>query len=106
MKDDPKSIKGDQKLLSNFKAKVNSVFNQLDIPIVLLAASARDRYRKPRTGMWTELIEDFDLDIGDGPDLKASFFVGDAGGRAARGAIKADYSCSDRSGLDHNANDE
>ncbi|KAI4187718.1 MAG: hypothetical protein L6R41_002620 [Letrouitia leprolyta] len=96
LKDDPKSIKGDQKLLSNFKAKVNSVFNQLDIPIVLLAASARDRYRKPRTGMWTELIEDFDLDIGDGPDLKASFFVGDAGGRAARGAIKADYSCSDR----------
>lgn len=97
LKDDPKSVKSDQKLLSNFKSKVNSVFNQLDIPIILLAASARDRYRKPRTGMWTELLEDFDLDIGEGPDLKASFFVGDAGGRAARGAKKADHSCSDRS---------
>ncbi|KAI4172241.1 MAG: hypothetical protein LQ343_003676 [Gyalolechia ehrenbergii] len=96
LKDDPKSVKSDQKLLSNFKSKVNSVFNQLDIPIILLAASARDRYRKPRTGMWTELLEDFDLDIGEGPDLKASFFVGDAGGRAARGAKKADHSCSDR----------
>lgn len=96
LKDDPKSVKGDQKLLSNFKSKVNSVFNQLDIPIILLAASARDGYRKPRTGMWTELLEDFDLDIGDGPDLKSSFFVGDAGGRAARGPTKADHSCSDR----------
>ncbi|KAL8934699.1 MAG: hypothetical protein Q9211_005093 [Gyalolechia sp. 1 TL-2023] len=96
LKDDPKSIKGDQKLLSNFKAKVNSVFTQLDIPIILLAACARDRYRKPRTGMWTELLEDSDLDLGEGPDLQASFFVGDAGGRAARGAIKPDHSCSDR----------
>ena len=97
LKNDPNSFKSDQKLLSNFKAKANSVFNQLDIPIVLLAASARDRYRKPRTGMWSELLEEFDLDVRDGPDLKASFFVGDAGGRAARSGAKADHSCSDRS---------
>ncbi|KAL8697374.1 MAG: hypothetical protein Q9201_007155 [Fulgogasparrea decipioides] len=84
LKSDPKSVKSDQKSLSNFKSKANSVFNQLDIPIVLLAASARDQYRKPRTGMWTELLEELDLDGEDGPDLAASFFVGDAGGRAAR----------------------
>ncbi|KAL9592511.1 MAG: hypothetical protein Q9179_006644 [Wetmoreana sp. 5 TL-2023] len=96
LKSDPKSVKSDQKSLSNFKSKANSVFNQLDIPIVLLAASARDQYRKPRTGMWTELLEELDLDGEDGPDLAASFFVGDAGGRAARSGGKADHSCSDR----------
>ena len=46
--------------------------------------------------MWDELIEDLDLDTKDGLDLKASFFVGDAGGRLAMGAAKADHSCSDR----------
>lgn len=46
--------------------------------------------------MWDKLLEELDLDIGDGPDLESSFFVGDAGGRAARKEIKADHSCSDR----------
>ena len=49
--------------------------------------------------MWLEMLEDFDLDEGDGPDLAASFFVGDAGGRAARKDAKADHSCSDRYGF-------
>ncbi|KAL8787586.1 MAG: hypothetical protein Q9213_002148 [Squamulea squamosa] len=96
LKSDPKTIKSDQKTLSNFKSKANAVFNQLDIPIILLAASARDQYRKPRTGMWTELLEELGIDSNEGPDLGASFFVGDAGGRAARRGAKADHSCSDR----------
>ncbi|KAL8808059.1 MAG: hypothetical protein Q9182_000337 [Xanthomendoza sp. 2 TL-2023] len=96
LQNDPKSIKSDQKSLANFKSKVSSVFSQLDFPVILLAASARDNYRKPRTGMWTELLEELDLDDSHGPDLEASFFVGDAGGRAARSGAKADHSCSDR----------
>lgn len=47
--------------------------------------------------MWDELLEDLDLDEAEGPNLKASFFVGDAGGRAARRSGKADHACSDRS---------
>ena len=46
--------------------------------------------------MWKELLEDLDLDDNDGSDLQSSFFVGDAGGRAARPNAKADHSCSDR----------
>ena len=46
--------------------------------------------------MWKELLEDLDLDEEDGPNLQSSFFVGDAGGRAARPNAKADHSCSDR----------
>ncbi|KAL8912783.1 MAG: hypothetical protein Q9172_007437 [Xanthocarpia lactea] len=98
LKNDPKSIKSDQKTLANFKSKANAVFNQLDIPIILLAASARDQYRKPRTGMWTELLEELDLDDSRGPDLAASFFVGDAGGRPATSGAKGDHSCCDRYG--------
>ncbi|KAI4245026.1 MAG: hypothetical protein LQ352_006642 [Teloschistes flavicans] len=96
LRNDPKTVKSDQRSLSNFKTKATAVFNQLDIPITLLAASARDQYRKPRTGMWKELLEELDVDVGEGADLQNSFFVGDAGGRAARSGVKADHSCSDR----------
>ncbi|KAI4242256.1 MAG: hypothetical protein L6R40_004127 [Gallowayella cf. fulva] len=96
LKTDPKSVQSDPKSLSNFKSKAGTVFSQLDLPVILLAATARDKYRKPRGGMWTELLEELDLDAREGPDLEASFFVGDAGGRAARSGVKADHSCSDR----------
>ena len=96
IKENPKMIKADQRSLAAFKSRVTSIFNQLDFPLTLLAACARDLYRKPRTGMWTELLEDLGLDEGDGPDLQCSFFVGDAGGRAARNGAKADHACSDR----------
>ena len=96
LKNDPKTMKSDQKSLANFKAKTSFFFDNFDFPIILLAATSRDRFRKPRTGMWDELLEDLDLDEGDGPNLGASFFVGDAGGRAARNGVKADHACSDR----------
>ena len=70
--------------------------SHFDFPITLLAATAQDQYRKPRTGMWKELLEELDLEVRDGLDLPASFFVGDAGGRPARKNSKADHSCSDR----------
>ena len=96
LKSDPKTVKSDQRRLSQFKTKVSSVFAHLDFPICIYAATTRDQYRKPRTGMWKELVEDFDLDDDEGLDLQHSIFVGDAGGRSARGKIKADHSSSDR----------
>ena len=92
----PKTPKADQRSLATFKSKATSVLSQFDFPINLLAATARDIYRKPRTGMWKELLEEFDLEEGEGPDLSKSMFVGDAGGRAANGNRKADHACSDR----------
>ena len=96
LKNDPKTIKSDQRSLSAFKTKVSNILKHFDFPVTLLAATARDQYRKPRTGMWSELLEELDLEVGDGLDLSASFFVGDAGGRPARKNHKADHSCSDR----------
>jgi bifunctional polynucleotide phosphatase/kinase len=96
LKSDPKTIKSDQRRLSQFKEKVTLVFNRLDFPMSLYAATARDRYRKPRTGIWKELVDDYDLDVDNGLDLQSSIFVGDAGGRSARNGVKADHASSDR----------
>jgi bifunctional polynucleotide phosphatase/kinase len=85
-----------------FKQKVNAILSHLDIPTTVYAATAHDIYRKPRTGMWTELCDDYDINP-DTVDLANSFFVGDAGGRTAvvktgegTTASAKDFSCSDR----------
>ncbi|MCJ1395936.1 hypothetical protein MMC18_008822 [Xylographa bjoerkii] len=96
LRSDPKTVKADQKRLTQFKAKVSYVFENIDFPISIYAATARDEYRKPRVGMWKELLEDLDLDEGDGPDLGSSIFVGDAAGRGGVGGTKGDHSSSDR----------
>jgi len=97
LRSDPKTIKSDQKRLGDFKAKVSAVLHQLDLPISIYAATSRDQYRKPRIGMWNELLEDCDLEAEDAIDLDNSFFVGDAGGRdAVVGGASKDHSCADR----------
>jgi bifunctional polynucleotide phosphatase/kinase len=97
LKSDSKSLKSDQKRLADFKTKVAYVLDQLALPVSIYAATTRDHYRKPRTGMWKELVEDCDLDAQGGPDLKSSIFVGDAAGRLARDVkTKADHASSDR----------
>lgn len=97
LKPDPKTVKSDQKRLSDFKTKTSTVLTQLDLPISLYAATGRDHYRKPRTGMWDELLKDLGLESPGSVDLANSIFVGDAGGREAipGGPIK-DHSCVDR----------
>lgn len=97
----PKSLKN---RVATFKQKCNAVLTQLDLPITLYAATAKDIFRKPRTGMWKEMKDDYNLTEAD-IDHENSIFVGDAGGRTAqlRGgtAIPKDFSCSDRN-LAHN----
>lgn len=97
LKNDPKTVKSDQRRLASFKTKVESVLSHLDFPVLLFAATARDQYRKPRTQMWHEVLDEFDLDANHGLDRTACFFVGDAGGRPAKSNARADHSCSDRS---------
>jgi bifunctional polynucleotide phosphatase/kinase len=85
--------------LANFKQKCSAILTQLDIPIAIYAATGRDTYRKPRTGIWKEICDDFDLEEDDA-DIEGSFYVGDAGGRLQEGtgksAVTKDFSCSDR----------
>ena len=95
----PKPV--DPKRLNVFKTKVGYVLNQLDLPLSLYAATAQNLYRKPRTGMWREVLEDYDLEDAEGVKLKECVFVGDAAGRLARGKVKADHSSSDRNFADN-----
>lgn len=99
---DPKT-KGPKapKRLPQWKQKVTAILSQLDIPTCVYAATGKDIFRKPRTGMWKELCEDYDLAEQD-IEKEASYFVGDAGGRIAlpatakTKAVAKDFSCSDR----------
>lgn len=96
----PKALKN---RVAEFKQKCSVILSRLDIPITLYAATAKDIFRKPRTGMWTELKDDYDL-TDDDIDHENSIFVGDAGGRLAvtsDAASRKDFSCSDRN-LAHN----
>jgi bifunctional polynucleotide phosphatase/kinase len=80
-----------------FKQKAGAVFNSLNIPISIYAATEKDRFRKPMTGMWKEFLKDQKV---ESVDLSKSVFVGDAGGRIAGTfngqKYKADFACSDR----------
>ena len=67
----------------------------LDLPISIYAATAKDMYRKPRTGMWEEFLKENDINS-ESVDVQNSFFVGDAGGRPAAFNARSDFSCSDR----------
>ncbi|KAI0469299.1 polynucleotide kinase 3 phosphatase-domain-containing protein [Xylaria cf. heliscus] len=92
--------------LDNFKQKCDAILTQLDFPTTIYAATARDIYRKPRTGMWREVCADYGIPEAE-VDLEGSIFVGDAGGRIAtvsesgRKTTTKDFSCSDRN-LAHN----
>ncbi|KAI6043096.1 polynucleotide kinase 3'-phosphatase [Pisolithus marmoratus] len=73
------ALKSDQ--LTEWKKKVPLIAAALpDVPFRILAASARDGYRKPMLGMWYELERIF-KEQGVEIDKASSFYVGDAAGR-------------------------
>lgn len=84
-----KAPKKDSKNLASFKLKVESVLDELDVPLTLYAATEKDKYRKPRVGMWEEMLGDSPVGVG-AIDLTQSYLVGDAAGR------QRDFSDSDR----------
>ena len=67
--------------VGEFKVKAEAVARALKVPLLLLAATSRDKYRKPCVAMWEHMIK---LENGGvAADLKESFYVGDAAGREA-----------------------
>ncbi|KJR83120.1 bifunctional polynucleotide phosphatase/kinase [Sporothrix schenckii 1099-18] len=111
-KKDAKKKKNDtQDRVADFKKKCALVLTDLGLPVTLFAATGKDRFRKPRTGMWEEMVQDLGSrmarhesdksasatedkqdKVGAGADqtqdaktidIDNSFFVGDAAGRPA-----------------------
>ncbi|CAK7270825.1 DNA kinase/phosphatase Pnk1 [Sporothrix epigloea] len=96
---------GVQDRVASYKQKCAAVLTELGLPTTLYAATGKDRFRKPRPGMWQEMIKDLGLsgeghEHHPGLDLAGSFFVGDAAGRVAHvrngKLVPKDFSCSDR----------
>ncbi|KAF9493422.1 PNK3P-domain-containing protein [Pleurotus eryngii] len=76
--------------LKVWREKVKSIAAALpDVPFQLFAATAKDGFRKPMPGMWTEL-ERMIAESGQEINKDQSFFVGDAAGR------KGDFAGTDR----------
>ncbi|KAG5735527.1 Bifunctional polynucleotide phosphatase/kinase [Termitomyces sp. T112] len=81
--------------LKMWKAKIPLIAAALpNVPFRLFAATAKDGFRKPMPGMWTELVRIFRED-GFEIDRVQSLFVGDAAGRQYIGN-KHDFSSTDR----------
>lgn len=96
LRDDSKTLQKDKASFRNFKDQLTAVFRHLDLPISVYAATEKDLFRKPRTGMWKEMVEDFDLDTDGAVDIQISFLVGDAAGREKNSNRRKDHSCCDR----------
>ncbi len=96
LKSDPKTVQKDTLSLTNLKDQLTIILRQLDLPISMYGATGQDRYRKPRTGMWQEMLEDYDLQAEGAVDKGSSFYVGDAAGRAKTDKHKKDFASSDR----------
>ncbi|XP_049873858.1 uncharacterized protein F21D5.5 [Pectinophora gossypiella] len=82
--------------IEDFKKKIESIVQKLDIPIQAYIATGKGFYRKPTTGMWKILSEQKNdsIDI----NMDESFYCGDAAGRVANWAPgkKKDHSMADK----------
>ncbi|KAF7302604.1 hypothetical protein HMN09_00894900 [Mycena chlorophos] len=85
------------KLEREWKEKLALVVAAIpEVPFRLLAATAKDKFRKPMTGMWDEVQRMFAED-GVEIDKSASFFVGDFAGRIyGDSGKKKDFAGTDR----------
>ena len=64
---------------TDFKQKIDSIAKQLQIPLLVMASTMKDMYRKPCIGMWKHLVEHENGEVV--LDMKSCFYVGDAAGR-------------------------
>ncbi|BFZ61789.1 DNA kinase/phosphatase Pnk1 [Saitoella coloradoensis] len=82
---------------TKWKTKLEAVCRGLNVPVAVYGATGRDRWRKPRVGMWEEFVGECGLGESEGTgrvDMEGSFYVGDAAGRGDERS--KDFSCSDR----------
>jgi len=72
--------------------KIKNIEKELGIPLIAFISCADDLYRKPSRKMWDLFADEYStIQI----DASESYYIGDAAGRPARGAKKADFSAGD-----------
>lgn len=98
----------DAKRYPQFRSKLEAICDCFKIPVLIYAATGHDQYRKPRSGMWSEMLRDLpNITSSMGAtndelrstavtiDHELSFFVGDAAGRPKGFSTMKDFSASD-----------
>jgi len=80
--------------VDDFKGRISMISEKLGVPLRVYAALKNDFYRKPRLGMFDELLSDLNIEA-DSIDKKSSFYCGDAAGRPKRKSYPKDFSDSD-----------
>ena len=76
----------------DFLFKINNIYKSLNIPLILLAATHDNEFRKPRIGFWKLIKKLDDIKVSN----KSSFYVGDMAGRIKTKEFKADRTDTDR----------
>jgi len=76
-----------------WKRKVESIQQELNVPLQVFAAIESDYYRKPSIGMWELMINDYNKK--QEVSMKDSKYVGDAAGRPKSGNKAKDFRDSD-----------
>lgn len=82
--------------IEDFKKKIESIIEKINVPIQAFIATGKGIYRKPATGMWKVLSDQKNDSIKI--DMHESFYCGDAAGRIANWAPgkKKDHSMADK----------
>jgi bifunctional polynucleotide phosphatase/kinase len=78
---------------ADLEKKFGALQKHLGIPIVFLAATDSDQYRKPALGMWKHCLEEIFCDFT--VNMKESFYCGDAAGRPKVGDKPKDFTDTD-----------
>nr|QDO16436.1 bifunctional polynucleotide phosphatase/kinase [Crypthecodinium cohnii] len=75
------------------KAYIDEFLKAVGVPILVMMATAKDKFRKPSGSMWTEVESKFNG--GTKIDYKQSFYVGDAaGGPGEHSADDSEYAAT------------
>ncbi|CDW76414.1 bifunctional polynucleotide phosphatase kinase-like [Stylonychia lemnae] len=80
--------------INDLKKKFTLIQKELNLPMLFLAATYSDQYRKPATATWEYFLKKYTKD--GKIDMKKSFYCGDAAGRPKEGDRKKDFSDTDR----------
>lgn len=89
------------KKVQTWKQKIAHIAQAIGCPMLVLAALADDRFRKPAPGMWDATLQELEVAGGERAWIKvggqgSSFYVGDAAGRPKRGRMAKDHNDTDR----------
>ncbi|CAH0481362.1 unnamed protein product [Peronospora belbahrii] len=75
--------------------KLETIVQQLDLPVLVFLATENDIMRKPRLGVWKELAKLLSAKGEDAIDKEASFYCGDAAGRPKIAGRSKDFAATD-----------